>query len=91
MVGAVVDKGYVAWQRQELRGAFHDMQEGGHNISNPLELVDVTVPPLEPAANESFGVWEHIFRQQHQTELESIKVGYALAVTFCVGMLQVSL
>ena len=45
MVGAVVDKGHVAWQRQELRGAMLDIQSG-HNITHGLGESSTTHPGL---------------------------------------------
>lgn len=89
MVGAVVDKGHVAWQRKELQGAMLDIQ-AGHNITHGLKT-DTTSLPVETGArseNTSTGIFENIFRNRHLTELEEIKVGYAMAVTFTVGLLQ---
>ena len=37
MVGAVVDKGQVAWQRKELQGAMHDI-ELGINVSHTIGI-----------------------------------------------------
>ncbi|GFR77833.1 solute carrier family 26 member 6-like [Elysia marginata] len=97
MVGAVVDKGHVAWQRKELQGAMLDIQSG-HNISHRLDEASTLEPGHLDTAdatgghdNVSAGIWETIFRTRHLSELEEIKVGYAMAVTFTVGLLQVFL
>ncbi|XP_035825356.1 prestin [Aplysia californica] len=90
MVGAVVDKGHVAWQRQELQGAIHDI-EAGQNITHSIGGVTTTLPPPAAVGEQNLTAWDQIFRRQHISELEAIKVGYAMAVTFAVGLLQVFL
>ncbi|XP_059150596.1 prestin-like [Physella acuta] len=50
------------------------------------------VTTAAPATNSSASAgFDNFFRTKHLTELESIKVGYAMAVTFAVGLLQVFL
>lgn len=88
MVGAVVDKGYVAWQRQELQGAIQDINTG-HNLTHSIDG-SVMVTTAAPGNNSSSSAgFDSFFRTKHLTELEAIKVGYAMAVTFAVGLLQV--
>lgn len=88
MVGAVVDKGHIAWQRQELQGAMDDIRTG-HNITHSIgdEGMITTASPY----NENHTAYSQNSRTQHQSELDSIKLGYAMAVTFAVGVLQVNL
>lgn len=85
MVGAVVDKGHVAWQRQELQGAINDINTG-HNITHPFVEEEVMTTALP---GNGSGV-NNMLRNKHLSELHSIKVGYAMAVTFAVGILQVN-
>ncbi|KAK3730766.1 hypothetical protein RRG08_015683 [Elysia crispata] len=98
MVGAVVDKGHVAWQRKELKGAMRDFQSG-HNLTHSFGEGSTLQPEYLGAGGGSFGdnssaahgIWENIFRTRHLSELEEIQVGYAMAVTFTVGVLQLFL
>ncbi|CAL1537496.1 unnamed protein product [Lymnaea stagnalis] len=92
MVGAVVDKGHVAWQRQELQGAIHDINTG-HNLTHSIEGegVEVVTTPLPINISEGSPGFDQFFRTRPLSELDTIKVGYAMAVTFCVGILQVFL
>ncbi|GFO43881.1 sulfate transporter-like [Plakobranchus ocellatus] len=90
MVGAVVDKGHVAWQRHELQTAIHDINLG-HNLSHNLDAARPSPPPTSDNGSNQHSVWESIFRSRQLSELEQIKVSYAMAVTFTVGLLQVFL
>lgn len=76
MVGAVVDKGHVAWQREELQKALQNISMGN--------IVTYTGED-EDIANTN----NHSGSNEHLLELESIKLGYAMAVTFAVGIFQV--
>ncbi|RUS81144.1 hypothetical protein EGW08_011085 [Elysia chlorotica] len=52
-------------------------------------FIIVSLPYSNGSANH--GVWNSIFRSRHLSELEEIQVGYAMAVTFTVGLLQIVL
>ncbi|KAH9504783.1 hypothetical protein Btru_061948 [Bulinus truncatus] len=91
MVGTVVDKGYVIWQRQELQGVIQDISTG-HNISHSLEQVEMRSTTLSPSNYSSASAgFDNFFRTRPLSEVDSIKVGYAMAVTFCVGIIQITL
>ncbi|KAK7490012.1 hypothetical protein BaRGS_00018712 [Batillaria attramentaria] len=75
MVGAVVDEGHVAWERQQTQKGMDFFQ--GQNLTSSL-----------PTINET-GSW--LTNTKARSELESIKVAYAMSVTFAVGVLQIFL
>ncbi|CAG5134604.1 unnamed protein product, partial [Candidula unifasciata] len=61
----------------------------GHNITHSIGdegMLTTTAPH-----NENLTSLTQMLRNQHMSQLDSIKVGYAMAVTFAVGVLQVFL
>uniref|UniRef100_A0A2C9JCX2 STAS domain-containing protein n=1 Tax=Biomphalaria glabrata TaxID=6526 RepID=A0A2C9JCX2_BIOGL len=91
MIGSVVDKGHVAWQRHELQGAIQDISTG-HNITHSLQEPDPASTSLGATNLSSASPgFDNFFRTRPLSELDMVKVGYAMAVTFCVGILQVVL
>ncbi|BFZ10678.1 hypothetical protein BsWGS_13717 [Bradybaena similaris] len=85
MIGSVVDKGHVAWQQGELQGAISDLNSG-HNITHVLGDEDTSTLDSDNQTDS-----KSTYRSEHLMELASLKVGYAMAVTFAVGVLQIAL
>lgn len=76
MIGAVVQNGHVAWERQRSENLLH-------NVTSGTLGVNLTFNPSVTSPSVGFDA--------ERAELEEIKVSYAMSVTFAVGVMQIIL